>query len=112
MRRGSSRAPGPSMPAALFKTLAAACVLQLVQLQDAADHRRPAVGAIRWDAWYGGVDPVGAYVEEALTPPQWRYRLPFFAQEPSGSPGVSKKKIVSARACGCFLFRHVNFSSV
>lgn len=46
---------------------------------------RPTVGAIRWDAWYGDIDAVGAYVEEALTPQQWRYRLPFFAKEISSS---------------------------
>ena len=28
---------------------------------------------------YGNVDKVGSYVEAALTPAQWRYRLPFFA---------------------------------
>ena len=46
---------------------------------------RPVVGAIRWDAWYGDTDAVGAYVEKALTPQQWRYRLPFFAKEVSNS---------------------------
>jgi hypothetical protein len=46
---------------------------------------RPVVGAIRWDAWYGDTDAVGEYVEKALTPQQWRYRLPFFATEVSNS---------------------------
>jgi hypothetical protein len=41
----------------------------------------PAVGAIRWDAWYGDIDPVGRYVQQALAPAKWRYRLPFFAVE-------------------------------
>lgn len=27
-----------------------------------------AVGAIRWDAWYGAEDDVGAYVQSALSP--------------------------------------------
>ena len=49
----------------------------------AAADAPPVVGAIRWDAWYGDIDPVGAYVEEALTPQKWRYRLPFFAKEVS-----------------------------
>ena len=39
------------------------------------------VGAIRWDAWYGAADSTGAYVEQALAPAEWRYRLPFFATE-------------------------------
>ena len=26
------------------------------------------VGAIRWDAWYGAEDGVGAYVQSALSP--------------------------------------------
>ena len=41
----------------------------------------PAVGAIRWDAWYGGADQIGEYVQEQLSIPEWRYRLPFFTQE-------------------------------
>jgi hypothetical protein len=50
-------------------------------LVDASPPLLPAVGAIRWDAWYGDEDAVGTYVEDALTPHQWRYRLPFFASE-------------------------------
>lgn len=46
---------------------------------------RPLVGAIRWDAWFGDSDPVGAYVEKALAPQEWHYRLPFFAKEVSSS---------------------------
>lgn len=38
------------------------------------------VGAIRWDAWYGRRDAVGEAVHESLAPPQWRGRLPFYAQ--------------------------------
>jgi hypothetical protein len=78
---------------------------------DVAATVRPVVGAIRWDAWsllqsisllllgveslnentcwtlsrYGDIDAVGAYVEKALTPQQWRYRLPFFGKEVSDS---------------------------
>ena len=41
----------------------------------------PQVGAIRWDAWYGGEKgPVGAAVETSLNAKKWHYRLPFFAQ--------------------------------
>src|SRR5262245_34949974 len=39
---------------------------------------RPVVGAIRWDAWYGGKDAVGLAVEKSLSPKRWHYRLPFF----------------------------------
>jgi hypothetical protein len=41
------------------------------------------VGAIRWDAWFGdnAATTVGREVERSLGPPQWHYRLPFFAKE-------------------------------
>jgi hypothetical protein len=44
---------------------------------------RPLVGAIRWDAWFGvnSTTTVGQEVERSLSPPQWHYRLPFFAKE-------------------------------
>lgn len=47
---------------------------------------RPVVGAIRWDGWQ--VDSgVGRAVSKSLTPPEWRYRLPFFAKvREDGSP--------------------------
>ncbi len=44
--------------------------------RSAAD--RPLVGAIRWDAWHDG--PVGRAVEYTLAPPEWRDRLPWFAE--------------------------------
>jgi hypothetical protein len=37
----------------------------------------PAVGAIRWDAWYGKDGPVGVAVEKSLGPSKWHSRLPF-----------------------------------
>ena len=40
---------------------------------------RPIVGAIRWDAWYGGPGPCAA-VEKSLGPKHFHDRLPFFAQ--------------------------------
>jgi hypothetical protein len=46
-------------------------------------YRRPAVGAIRWDAWIGsfaGYD-VGVQVEKSLGPQRWHYRLPFYSEE-------------------------------
>lgn len=46
---------------------------------------RPAVGAIRWDAWVGDASPVGLAVEKSLSPAHWHYRLPFFAKELSAS---------------------------
>lgn len=42
--------------------------------------RRAALGAIRWDAWFGPRDAVGRAVEASLAPAQWRDRLPFFAE--------------------------------
>jgi len=41
---------------------------------------RPAVGAIRWDAWHGQQGSPGKAVEKALGPAEWHYRLPFFAK--------------------------------
>ncbi len=38
------------------------------------------VGAIRWDAWHGELSEVGKAVEKTLSPPQYRFRLPWFAQ--------------------------------
>lgn len=41
---------------------------------------RPTAGAIRWDAWHGELSEVGRAVEKTLSPPQYRFRLPWFAQ--------------------------------
>ena len=47
----------------------------------ATDFAAPQVGAIRWDAWFGGEKGrVGEAVETALAAEKWHYRLPFFAQ--------------------------------
>jgi hypothetical protein len=43
--------------------------------------QKPLVGAIRWDAWYAPESIPTKAVERALTPPQYRSRLPFFADE-------------------------------
>jgi len=41
---------------------------------------RPLVGALRWDAWYvPGSEPTTA-MERSLSPPQYQFRLPFFAR--------------------------------
>ncbi len=40
---------------------------------------RPVVGAIRWDGW-SLEGPVGRAVTTSLSPPEWRYRWPFFAK--------------------------------
>ena len=46
---------------------------------DSAGHIR--VGAIRWDDWAGpGLDVTQDAPIKCLSPPQWHYRLPFFAQ--------------------------------
>ena len=36
----------------------------------------PRIGAIRWDAWYGGTDAVGVAVETAMGPQRYHGRLP------------------------------------
>jgi len=38
------------------------------------------VGAIRWDAWYDPQGPVGKATTISLSPPEYRFRLPFFAK--------------------------------
>lgn len=38
------------------------------------------VGAIRWDAWYGDGSGVNREVEKTLSPRQWQWRAPFFAE--------------------------------
>lgn len=65
------------------------------------------VGAIRWDAWYGDADAVGAYVDSALTPKMWRYRLPFFAEATNSgvringnSTAVMEKELTYAEEYG------------
>ncbi len=40
----------------------------------------PLVGAIRWDAWHGDQGEPGRAVQHALSPEEWHYRLPFFAE--------------------------------
>ena len=55
----------------------------------AGRNARPLVGAIRWDAWYAPHDLATAAVERDLTPPQYRFRLPFFAAvRPDGSVAI------------------------
>lgn len=39
----------------------------------------PLVGAIRWDAWYGRGSAPTLAMERNLSPPEFRHRLPFFA---------------------------------
>jgi len=66
---------------------------------------RPRVGAIRWDAWHGELSDVGKAVERTLSPPQYHFRLPWFAQvNPDGTasirgdaPGVFEQEIAYAR---------------
>ena len=40
----------------------------------------PAVGAIRWDAWFGGKGEPGKAVERSLGPERWHARLPACAR--------------------------------
>jgi len=37
------------------------------------------IGAIRWDAWVGNLNPVGLEVEKCLRPRKYHDRLPFYA---------------------------------
>eukprot|EP01084_Bolivina_argentea_P272598 464173_1 len=50
---------------------------------------RPTVGVIRWDAWNqvnDQYDEISYFVQNDMSPPQFHYRLPFFA---TTSPNVS-----------------------
>ncbi|MHC4503143.1 MAG: glycoside hydrolase family 71/99 protein [Planctomycetota bacterium] len=46
----------------------------------AESQARPAVGAIRWDAWHGDRGVPGKAVQNSLGPKKWHHRLPFFAK--------------------------------
>lgn len=69
---------------------------------------RPAVGAIRWDAWHGDKSEVGRAVLKTLMPQRWQWRLPFFAKvTPDGrvsingdTPEVMDREIRYAKAAG------------
>jgi hypothetical protein len=76
-----------------------------------------AVGAIRWDAWQSpGTIPTLA-VERALTPPQWRHRLPFFARiNPDdsvaidgGTQPIMDAEIALARRAGLGFWAFVSY---
>ncbi len=75
---------------------------------DRATRRDVAVGAIRWDAWHGDASEIGRAVQKSLSPKQWQWRLPFFAEvAPDGavkidgdSDGVMSREIAYAQAAG------------
>jgi len=68
--------------------LAAVLPVHLTTAEDASASRsspadavlRPAVGAIRWDAWFGNRGSVGEAVHRSLGPGKWHDRLPFYAK--------------------------------
>jgi hypothetical protein len=65
----------------LLTSLVMACPLSSV----AADTARPLIGVIRWDGQSGfDAKQVGCEEEIALGSSQWQYRLPFYAQKPTG----------------------------
>jgi hypothetical protein len=67
----------------VLRTLVAAVTLPSALRAQSAD--RPLVGALRWDAWYApGSEPTAA-VERSLAPPQYQWRLPFFAHRAAGN---------------------------
>jgi hypothetical protein len=78
---------------------------------------RPLVGAIRWDAWHDGL--VGREVEYTLAPPEWRNRLPWFAEvSPSGAvrtraddPKVAAEEIARAARLGIDYFAFLWYDS-
>ncbi|MBN1182569.1 MAG: T9SS type A sorting domain-containing protein [Bacteroidales bacterium] len=52
--------------------------LLILIFNDSLSQDRPLVGAIRWDAWIGQSDYIGAQVNVTLGPNHWHYRLPFY----------------------------------
>ena len=69
----------------LVLSLAGVLLAPLAVLHAAPD-ARPIVGAIRWDAWYGG--SVCKEVELSLGQPKYHFRLPWFARV-SGNGAVN-----------------------
>jgi len=75
------------------------------------------LGAIRWDAWHGELSEVGKAVEKTLSPPQYRFRLPWFAQvKKDGSvsirgdrPGVLEQEIAYAEQAGLHYWAFVTY---
>lgn len=75
---------------------------------DRANAGGVAVGAIRWDAWHGDASEIGRAVQKSLSPKQWQWRLPFFAEfSPDGlvtiagdSEAVMTREIAYAEAAG------------
>ncbi|MCS6830755.1 MAG: hypothetical protein RMM08_07365 [Armatimonadota bacterium] len=74
-------------------------------------------GAIRWDAWHGELSEVGKVVEKTLSPPQYRFRLPWFAQvNKDGTvrirgdrPGVLEQEIAYALQAGLDYWAFVTY---
>ena len=62
----------------IFAILATLLLAPLAALHAAQDVR-PIVGAIRWDGSYGEGSVVKA-VEASLSPPKYRFRLPWFSR--------------------------------
>jgi hypothetical protein len=78
---------------------------------------RVAVGAIRWDAWYAAGSPTTEAVARTLSPPQYRHRLPFFAEVApdgrvtvdGGTPAVMEAEIAQARSAGLDYWAFVSY---
>ena len=60
--------------------LAALLLLVIAQTSAWGAQPCPAVGAIRWDAWFGSGGVPGQAVEKSLGPAQWHLRLPVCSQ--------------------------------
>ncbi len=79
--------------------------------------RRAWVGAIRWDAWHGELSEVGRAVEKTLAPPQYRFRLPWFARAQADGtvnirgdlPGVLEAEIDYAKQAGLDYWAFVTY---
>lgn len=50
-----------------------------IPLKPVDQTQRPSVGAIRWDAWLGEANAVGAALNKSLGPNHYHWRLPFFS---------------------------------
>jgi hypothetical protein len=79
-----------------------------------------AIGAIRWDAWYGGAKgAVGQFVERSLSHNEFRHRAPFCSQQNASgklvmdctSPAAIDKEIGYAQAAGLDYWAFLTYPS-
>lgn len=92
-------------------------LLAIVPLSSAMAGDCPALGAIRWDAWFGSRGAPGSAVEVTLGPAQWHNRLPTCSRVlDSGKVEIDctgeeqmRREMASARAAGLAFWAFVTY---